>query len=324
MAEESLHGQVAIVTGAGRGIGAAIAEALAQAGCRLVLAARSREQLEAVAQTLAGQFGVDVLVVPTDISDEGQARALIETAVERFGRVDILVNNAGMGIYGAVDEIRLEDLRHVFDVNFFGALAAMQAAVPVMRRQGGGTVVNVGSIVGKFPQPLAGGYVATKFALHGASGAARAELMRENIRVVLVCPGLTETEFSQHSRVSIPGVEHAEGEKHAPMRGIDPGRVGARTVQAIKRGEREVYITWWDWLLVRFATLFPGLFQWLLGFVAAFRRQRFESHRRGRPAADASAPEEPRAQNRALALGWRVFALAGAGLVLVLWRTQQK
>lgn len=272
----ALAGKVAVITGASKGIGAAIAESLAEEGCRLALAARSTELLEKAADQLRRDFGAEVLTVPTDVSEEGQARALIEKTESHFGAVDILVNNAGMGIYGAVDELDLGDLRHVFEVNFFGALAALQAAVPVMRRQGGGTVVNISSIVGKFPQPLGGGYTATKFALQGASGAARAELKRDNIDLVVVCPGLTETEFSQNSRISVPGAQHRQGERHALTRGVDAGKVGRRTVTAIKRGEREVYITLFDRLLVCFAVLFPGLLQWLLIYVTRYRRRRFE------------------------------------------------
>ncbi len=276
-----LRGRVAVVTGASRGIGEAIADALAEEGCRLVLAARSKDRLEAVASGLRLRHGVEVFTAPTDIGDEGQARRLIETAASHFGGVDILVNNAGMGIYGTVDELHLDDLRNVFEVNFFGPLAALQAAVPIMRRSGGGTIVNVSSIVGKFPQPLGGGYTATKFALQGASGAARAELKRDNIDVVLVCPGLTDTEFSQHSRISVPGAEHRQGERHSLGQGVNPARVGRRTVAAIRRGEREVYISLFDRALVWVALHFPGLFQWGLVYVTRYRRKRFEEG--GRP-----------------------------------------
>ena len=272
----NLRGRVAVITGASRGIGAAIAEALAEEGCRLALAARSEELLSQVADRLRRQYNAEILTIPTDVSDESQARAMIETTEAEFGSVDILVNNAGMGIYGAVDELNLDDLRQVFEVNFFGALAALQAAVQVMRRQGGGTIVNISSIVGKFPQPLGGGYTATKFALQGASGAARAELKRDNIDLILVCPGLTETEFSQNSRISVRGAEHRQGERHSLTRGVEPDRVGRRTVRAIKRGEREAYVTLFDRLLVWFAAIFPGLLQWLLIYVTRYRRRRFE------------------------------------------------
>lgn len=271
-----LKGKVAIVTGASRGIGEAIAVALAAEGCRLVLAARSAQRLQEVAEGLRLQHGVEVLVVPTDIGDESQSRALIDAAEDHFGTIDILINNAGMGIYGALDELHLDDLRHVFEVNFFGPLAALQAAVPIMRRNGGGTIINVSSIVGRFPQPMGGGYTATKFALHGASGAARAELKQDNVDVILVCPGLTDTEFSQHSRVSVPGAEHRQGERHSLGRGVEPARVGRRTVKAIKKREREAYVTLFDRALVWFAIHFPGLFQWVLVYITRYRRKRFE------------------------------------------------
>ncbi|MCY3899194.1 MAG: SDR family NAD(P)-dependent oxidoreductase [Caldilineaceae bacterium] len=271
-----LRGKVAVVTGASRGIGEAIAAALAAEGCRLVLAARSTERLQEVAEGLRLRHGAEVLVVPTDIGDEGQSRGLIGAAASHFGTVDILVNNAGMGIYGAMDEVHLDDLRHVFAVNFFGPMAALQAAVPIMRSQGGGTIVNVSSIVGRFPQPLGGGYTATKFALHGASGAARAELKRDSIDVVLVCPGLTDTEFSQHSRISVPGAEHRQGERHSLGRGVEPERVGRRTVTAIRKGEREVFVTLFDRALVWFAVHFPGLLEWVLVYISRYRRRRFE------------------------------------------------
>lgn len=274
--DNSLKGRVAVVTGASRGIGTAIAEALAEEGCRLVLAARSVDRLEEVAASLTRRHGVEVVTIPTDIGDESQARRLIESAADHFGSLDILVNNAGVGIYGAVDELHLDDLRHVFEVNFFGPMAALQEAVRVMRRNGGGTIVNVSSIVGKFPQPLGGGYTATKFALQGASGAARAELKRENIDVVLICPGLTDTEFSEHSRISVPGAEHRQGERHSLGQGVEPGRVGRRTVKAIKRGEREVYITLFDRALVWTAVHLPAFFHWALVYVTRYRRRRFE------------------------------------------------
>lgn len=273
---KDLHGRVAVVTGASRGIGAAIAEALAQEGCHLVLAARSADRLEALAERLSREYRVRALAVPTDMAEETQVRALIRRAAETFGTVDILVNNAGLGIFGAVHELRLSDLRYVFEVNFFGAVAAMQEAVPYMQRQGQGSIVNIASIVGRFPQPLGGGYSATKYALIGISGAARAELKPDGIDVIVVCPGLTETEFAQHSRVSVPGAEGRRGESQAPMRGVPPERVARRVVQAIRRGEREVYVTLFDRMLVWFAWLFPGVFEFLLVLAARYRRRRFQ------------------------------------------------
>jgi short-subunit dehydrogenase len=273
-----LHNRVAIVTGASRGIGAAIAEALAAAGCHVVLAARSEARITVLAEQLHADYGVRTLAVKTDLSVEAEVRRLVAQAESAFGAVDILINNAGMGIYGAMDEVKMADLRHIFEVNFFGAVAAMQAVVPGMRRQGGGIIVNISSVVGKFPSPLGGGYTATKYALEGASAAARAELARDNIKVVVVRPGLTETEFSQHSRVSVPGAEDQEGERHAPWRGMPPAWVAKRTLQAIRKEEREVYVTFFDRLLVFVAAMLPGLFARGLVRAAALRRRRFARH----------------------------------------------
>jgi short-subunit dehydrogenase len=272
---KELRGRVALVTGASRGIGAAIAEALAQAGCQVALAARRQDALDDLAQQLRQRYGAEVLTVPTDLSQAGQAESMIEAVVAQWGRIDILVNNAGVGIYGDMAEVRSEDLHDTFAVNFFAPIEALGAAVPHMRRQGDGVIVNIGSIVGKFPQPLGGGYSASKYALHGASGAARAELKADNIAVVLVCPGLTDTDFVSHSRVSVPGLEDMQGERHAPLAGVPAERVARRVVKAIRRREREVYITLFDRLVVLGAQLLPGLFEWGLLLATKVRRRRF-------------------------------------------------
>lgn len=309
-----LQNQVAIVTGASRGIGASIAEALAAEGCDVVLAARTASAIEARAGELAERYGVQTLAIPADVAQEAEVWRLVAEAAAHFGRVDILVNNAGMGLYGAVDEIDLADLRHVFDVNFYSAIAGMQAVAPIMRQQGGGTIVNVSSVVGRFASPLGGGYTATKHAMHGASAAARAELARDGIKVVLLCPGLTETEFSQHSTVSVPGAVRRSGESLAPMSGISPERVGQRAVQAILRGEVEAYVTWYDRAMVLASQLLPGPFSRGLELFAWIRRQRFA---RLQPA---QAPAEEPSRESAPDSGERdvVIALTPAQLLGVL------
>jgi len=279
---KELRGRVALVTGASRGIGAAIAEALAREGCHLALVARSEEALHRLADDLTTRYRIETLALPVDLGDEGQAAAVVEATVAQWGRIDILVNNAGAGIYGDMAGLRSADLRATFDVNFFAPVAAMQAAVPHMAAQGDGVIVNIGSVVGKFPQPLGGGYSASKYALHGASGAARAELKSDNIAVILVVPGLTDTKFAAHSRVSVPGLEDMQGERHAPLRGVPVERVARRVVKAIRRREREVYITLLDRLVVLGAQLFPGLFEWGLLLATKIRRRRFAEASGGR------------------------------------------
>jgi len=279
---KELQGRVALVTGASRGIGAAIAEELARQGCHVALAARSYDAIQALAQRLTQEYAVNAIALSSDLRDEAQAEAMVQGTVAGLGRIDILVNNAGAGIYGDMAGVRSDDLRETFDLNFFAPIAAMRAAVPHMRSQGDGVIVNIGSVVGKFPQPLGGGYSASKYALHGASGAARAELKSDNIAVVLVCPGLTDTEFAAHSRVSVPGLEDMQGERHAPLRGVPTQRVARRVVQAIRRREREVYISLLDWLVVLGAQLLPDLFEWGLLWATQIRRRRFAQTQNGR------------------------------------------
>ncbi|MGE5412827.1 MAG: SDR family NAD(P)-dependent oxidoreductase, partial [Syntrophomonadaceae bacterium] len=130
----------------------------------------------------------------------GSIAAAVETVLSRSGRVDALVNNAGFGQYGAVEEVTLEEWRAQFDVNLFGAIAAIQGVLPGMRRQGSGTIVNVSSVSGKVAVPFAAPYSASKHALEAVSDALRVELFAFGIRVVLVEPGPIETRFTDRAR----------------------------------------------------------------------------------------------------------------------------
>lgn len=205
MAEQGqggLTGQVAIVTGASRGIGRAIALNLAEAGCDVVLAARDRTRLEDAAQAARGigATGRTALPIPTDVKDERQVDSLVAKTLERFGRVDTLVNNAGLGRFGPVDELSVEDFDEMLAVNLRGAFLCTRAVVPAMKRQGGGAIVNIASVAGLVGNPKLSGYNASKFGLMGFSEATMLELRHFGIRVIAVCPGSTATEFSGASR----------------------------------------------------------------------------------------------------------------------------
>lgn len=188
--------EVVLITGASKGIGAALPVLLARQfpGIRLVLAARSLEQLEAVAATCR-QSGAEVCVVPTDMAEVPQVQALARTALERFGRIDAVVNNAGYGQVGPIELVSMELVRQQFEVNLLGVIALVQAVIPVMRQQGGGRIVNVSSIGGRVAFPLGGLYSTSKFALEGLSDVLRMELEPFNIRVSVIEPGPVRTEF---------------------------------------------------------------------------------------------------------------------------------
>jgi NAD(P)-dependent dehydrogenase (short-subunit alcohol dehydrogenase family) len=186
----NVTGKVAVITGASSGIGEATARRLARDGARVVLAARRTGRIQA----LAAELG-DALAVTTDMRDPGQVRALIAAAVDAYGGVDVVVNNAGQGLHVPVMDIALDDLMAVTELNFYAPLVAMQAAVPVMRERGGGSIVNVSSGTTLMVPTGTAGYAATKAALNMLSRVARAELADQGIAVSVVYPFVTATEF---------------------------------------------------------------------------------------------------------------------------------
>jgi len=185
----SFRDRVVVVTGASSGIGRATALAFAAAGARVALVARRRALLEEV----AGLAGGRALVVPTDVTQPEAVAACFRTVSERFGRVDVVVNNAGLLIPAPISGLRTDDLQAMLDVNLFGALYVMQAALAVMRAQGEGTIINIASLAGRRGISPVGGYCATKFALVGLTEALRTELHGEDVHVGLVMPGVVDT-----------------------------------------------------------------------------------------------------------------------------------
>jgi NAD(P)-dependent dehydrogenase (short-subunit alcohol dehydrogenase family) len=186
-------GKTVLVTGASSGIGRETALAFASAGANVVLVARRAAALAKVA-TAARAAGAVVLSVTTDVTDPAAVRACFRKAVARFGQVDLVINNAGVMLPSPVETLDPADLQQMLDVNLFGALHVMQAAVRQMRRQpDGGHIVNVASLAGRRGFSPLGGYSATKFALVGLTEALRTELVGEDVGVSLVMPGVIET-----------------------------------------------------------------------------------------------------------------------------------
>ena len=195
--------KVVIITGASEGIGEATARAFANAGAKLVLAARTADKLAAVADSLPAQ--AETLIVPTDMTDQAQVRTLIEKADKRFGRIDILINNAGRAAVGPIATVNPDHYRQIIELNLLGPLHAIQAVVPKMQAQGGGVIINISSNVSKMAIPGIGAYASTKYALNGLSLTARNELAADNIRVVLFHPGATSTDFGKNALMENPG-----------------------------------------------------------------------------------------------------------------------
>lgn len=191
-AKNGLEGKNAVITGGGRGIGAAIARSLTDAGARVVVSARSGDEIEATAAALR-EAGGAAFAVAADISKPDQVRALFERSIEELGQVDILVNNAGFATSSSLPKIRLEDWERLFSVNVTGTFLCTQAFLPAMAERGWGRVVNVASIAGRVGAPYISAYVASKHAVVGFTRAIALEYAATGVTVNAVGPGYVDT-----------------------------------------------------------------------------------------------------------------------------------
>ncbi len=184
--------QTWLITGTSSGLGRAFAEHAIAQGHRVVATAR---KLEALADLVA--LAPDrVLALALDVTAAGAPEAAVATAIGRFGRIDVLINNAGYGVFGALEETPDDELRAIFDTNFFGAMAVTRAVLPVMREQRGGAIVNISSLGGQLSFGGFSAYSATKFAIEGASEALAQEVAPFGIKVLIVEPGQFRTQLA--------------------------------------------------------------------------------------------------------------------------------
>ena len=249
--------RVVILTGATQGIGLATAYCLANAGCRLALAARNVARLEQLAHTLNFKRHT-AEAIPTDMGNTAQATQLVEHTIAAFGKVDIVVNNAALGLRDNVADMKEVDARSVMDINYFGPVTLIQAAIPHLRANAdGGLIINVSSIVGQRAMPGIAGYCASKGALQNMANSLRLELKADNIRVSTVYPGVTKTQFNDRS---LGSSQQGRGR----LTGHPPEQVAQAILKAIKREPRDVYVTLFDRTFVTVSLLFPGFMDRLL------------------------------------------------------------
>jgi NADP-dependent 3-hydroxy acid dehydrogenase YdfG len=194
---EYLFDSIAIVTGASSGIGEATAEALANEGARVVLAARRVDELEALADRIAAEGG-DALVVETDITEADDIDDLVETTMDEYSQIDVLLNNAGVMLLEPLERANRSNLRQMVEVNLMGLMNLTHAVVPIMQEQGGGHVVNVSSVAGRETMANGSGYNATKFGVNAFTDAIRQELSPQDIRTTVIEPGVVDTELPTH------------------------------------------------------------------------------------------------------------------------------
>jgi len=255
-----LDGQAALVTGGSRGLGLLIARELGRLGARVVLMARDQAELDRAERTLRAE-GLEVSIVAGDVSRPEDARRAVETTVARHGAIDILVNNAGIITVGPLEHATLADFEEAMAVHFWGPLHTIQAAVPYMKRQGGGRIANISSVGGKLGVPHLVPYCASKFALAGLSSAITPELAHDNIGVTTVCPGLMRTgspfnaRFKGRHREEFAWFAVADS---LPLLSTSGRHAAAQIVDALRHGDAELVITWAAKLSAVAAALMPN------------------------------------------------------------------
>lgn len=223
------------ITGASSGFGRAFAEHALARGHNVIATARNIAKLEALVAKAPGR----VLAVTLDVDRQGDAALAIDAALARFGQIDVLINNAGYGIVGAIEETPEAELRAAMETNFFGAMAVTAAALPVLRRQRSGAIVNITSMGGQMSAPGFGAYSAAKFALEGASEALAQEMAPFGVKVLIVEPGAFRTDFAAGALRHMPVIDAYQdivGPTRAFAQGMDQTQEGdpAKAAAAIE------------------------------------------------------------------------------------------
>lgn len=258
-ANMELAGLVVVVTGASMGIGEAITKAFAQEGASVVLLSRDAARAEA-ARTRVG-FPDRTIALSCDVRNSEEIDRVLALTLHHFKRVDVWVNNAGHGLFDSVSQMDMQACHDMFATNFFGAVSAMQAVIPVMREQGGGAIINISSVAGHIPLPFHAAYSATKFALNAIGKAAGVELKNEGIRVLTVCPGYVRTAFGENA---MRGRELKQV-RPGSVRGVTAERVARATLRGYLKGKREVVVPWTMHVPVKLYQLFPAAVEWAMG-----------------------------------------------------------
>jgi short-subunit dehydrogenase len=248
--------KVVVVTGASMGIGQAIARAWADQGASVVLLSRDAGRAEAARARIA--HPERTLALACDVRHREEIDRVVALTLHHYGSIDVWVNNAGHGLLDSVAQADMALCRETFDTNFFGALLAMQAVVPVMKRAGSGAIINISSVAGHIALPYHAVYSATKFAMNAIGRAARVELLSAGIHVMTVCPGYVRTDFGANA---LRGTDTKQVRPSA-VRGISPERVARATLRGYERKKREVIVPWTMHPVVKLYQLFPGLVEW--------------------------------------------------------------
>jgi NAD(P)-dependent dehydrogenase (short-subunit alcohol dehydrogenase family) len=259
------NGKSVVITGGSRGLGLVMARQLAGEGAKLTLVARDDSELQRAAEDVrVREPFAEILTTTADVRRRYEAERAINQTVERFGSVDVVINNAGIIQVGPLDHMKLADYEDAMNTHFWGPLYMVLAALPHMRRQGEGRIVNISSIGGKIAVPHLVPYCASKFALTGLSDGLRIELLRDNIIVTTVLPGLMRT--GSPVNAMFKGKRPQEYTWFAisdslPLASIDAERAGRQIISACRHGRAELVITVQAKLAILARDMAPELFQ---------------------------------------------------------------
>ncbi len=253
--------KVVWITGASSGIGEALATIFSKKGAKLVLSARRREELERVKKSL-NTAEDRIFILSLDLENTTQIDALTKQVLDRFGRIDILVNNGGISQRSLTKDSPLSIDRKIMEINFFGTIAITKSVLPVFLKQQSGQIIVISSISGKFGFYLRSAYAASKHALHGFFESLRMEVDKDNIKVLMVCPGKIKTNISINA---ITG----SGEKHNKMdnsteEGLSAEACAGQILNALEKGQEEIFIGGKELRAVWIKRFFPKLFSKLI------------------------------------------------------------
>jgi NAD(P)-dependent dehydrogenase (short-subunit alcohol dehydrogenase family) len=267
-----IRGKVFLITGGSRGLGLVIAREVCARGAKVVLLARSLEELARAEDDLLKR-GAQVLAIACDLQDLVHIEAAVRRTVDYFGRIDALVNNAGIIQVGPFDHMKRGDFEHSLGLHFWAPYELTMQVVPHMRKQGGGRIVNISSIGGKIAVPHLSPYCVGKFALTGFSDSVRAELAHENIFITTVAPGLMRT--GSHVNAQFKGEHDAEFAWFAsasgmPLISMNAERAGRKILAACRRGQSSLTLTFAARLAIAGNALAPSLTGFLMKVINRF------------------------------------------------------
>ncbi len=252
MARRRIEGLRVLITGASQGIGRALALEAARQGARVMAVARSENLLQALADE-ARAAGHPLHIAVADIVVPDDRKKMLDATLDAFGGLDVLVNNAGIGATGQFVDASPDRLRQIFEINFFALVETTRLCLPHLKKGTTPALVNLSSIAGKRAIPSRSEYSASKFAVEGFSEALRPELAKDGVDVIVICPGLTQTNFSQNMierKARVP-LDH--------MRGMTSEQVADATLRALRRGQRQIVLTFQGKLIVFVSRFFPRL-----------------------------------------------------------------